>query len=214
MALQRPSEARKSYLNGLPKDQQADVMREAEERGIGPTDFVWLEARAAQQAAEAISTASTEAAARIMAAAAAVELTPAAATIAPEALAAMEKRLGSAVEAVVEAQQLLKAQVQPVVDVAAIEGAVEKALKPIASDLSRLRASVTRGTAPTYWTLYAMVCVGLVVGLVIDGLVQQFGVGPHQQLWLSVPGLEVIAGWSVVVAGVGALVTWFATRAR
>lgn len=97
MALQQPSEARKAYLNGLPKDEQADVMREAEERGIGPTDFVWLEMRAAQEAAQTISATSTEAAARIMAAAAQVDRGPAA--LGPDALAAIEAAVARAVKA-------------------------------------------------------------------------------------------------------------------
>lgn len=50
-----PREAREAYLNGLPADEQALVLRQSEKVGPLPDDADWLVVRASQQAAAQIS---------------------------------------------------------------------------------------------------------------------------------------------------------------
>jgi hypothetical protein len=97
-------------------------------------------------------------------------------------------------------------------DDVALLAPMSAAVKEMASDLSRLRASVSRGKAPGYWTLYAMVCLGLVLALIVAGLAEHFGLQGNRQLYVTEGGIAVLSWSAVALAAVGAGVTWLLTR--
>jgi hypothetical protein len=179
--------AREAYLDGLPAEKQAEVIRRAERGGPSPEDADWIIARAAQEAADAISTSSTEAAARIMAAAAAVEQGQSAAPLAPEALAAIEA-------------------------VVAKGAAPTEQLREMASDLRAIRTRVWSAQAKSRWLMFGVFVAGLVVAFVCAVLLHFAGHRPSGQIWIAADGLARLAEVLACVITLAAGVTWWATR--
>lgn len=90
----RARAARDEYLDALPVDEQAVVVRHAERVGPGRNDVDWLIARAAQQAASQFASSAEEVAGRVERAALAQEnLLGEVRTEVQSAIAKLEKRL-------------------------------------------------------------------------------------------------------------------------